>query len=83
MKRSEVVWSQSTSPVAQPSLNAKLTDKDGLEWEATIKHEPYGAMVNRLTVTLMCCSAGRMHSNSAIKSITEGQEWCYQTLGIE
>mgnify|MGYP000973369358 CR=1 FL=1 len=83
MKRSEVVWSEATTREGQSTLSAKLTDKDGLEWAVTIKPEPYGVAVNRLTVTLMCRSAGRMHSNSALKSISEAQEWCYETLDIE
>lgn len=83
MKRSEVVWSHSTPSEGQPSLSATITDKDGLEWVVTIKHEPYGVAVNRLTAILMCRSAGRMHSTSALKSISEAQEWCYETLGIK
>lgn len=84
MKRSEIVWAQATASVGKPPLlRATITDKDSVEWLATITHEPYSAAGGRLTVTLLCRSAGRMNSTSAITSINEAQEWCYQTLGID
>lgn len=49
--------------------------------QSRLRH--YRVAVNRLTAILMCRSAGRMHSTSALKSISEAQEWCYETLGIE
>jgi hypothetical protein len=84
MKRSEIVWAQATASVGKPPLlRATITDKDGVEWLATITHERYSAAGGRLTVTLLCRSVGGMHSTNALTSVNEAHEWCYQTLGVD
>ena len=76
------MWSQTAPRQDPPAVSATLIDQDSLEWDATITHEPYGAL-KRITATLFCRTGAKMHASSAHQSITEAQEWCYKILGIE
>jgi hypothetical protein len=79
MKRSEIVWCYEA---ARSTLIARIEDRHGREWNATIR-EDTASPQPRFVTTLICRDEARLLSVVTPSSFKEAQEWCYQQLELE